>query len=189
MKTSDDINRTNRISKRRRELAELSYTLSIRAARLPDIYLAAEYENVTAIDGPGGTDRCHLTITAQCVGNTRGFRSPRLRTRSRDDRNVAKNNRCIFDKHGIRKIRSLGKMFHSAAEVREFFFVLHVLLDRLVDIDRHTIEMRQLARHQARRDGASQGNDALCQAGLRGVRYAAVCSAFALTITAHVPPP
>ena len=69
---------------------------------------------------------------------------------------IAEDQRRILDEHGIGVVGQIGQADDLEPRASERLLIGRVLRGGLGGIDRHALEMRQLALRQARADGAGE---------------------------------
>lgn len=158
MQASGHGGRDDFIVVRREDGGELADAFGVAALGETDEELAADAQNVAALQRAGKGDVLELAKFGDGLRKRHGFRAARFGAQGKDDSEFVEDDGGIFDEHGIGKIRRGGERDDMSAEFFEKLFVGVMLGLRGLEIDWLARDEAQLAIYDSGTDGASDGS-------------------------------
>src|SRR5580658_2497184 len=119
----------------REDCGELADAIRVAAFGEADEDLAADAQNVAALERAGERDVLELTKFGNGFGERRGFRTARCGAKWEDDGELIQDDGGILYKHGIREIQLGGERNDADAEFFQKLLVGAMLRARDLEID------------------------------------------------------
>ena len=125
--------------------SELPDAVGIRAKRLACEERASDAKHITALECAGGLDRDDGPVRTESWCDRIGLAAPAVDTRSRDDRTLVENDRCIFHENRVRQVFDGRQDFKIHSVRLECGDIRAMLLHCAGDVDRFPLAKGQFA--------------------------------------------